>query len=86
MAPLTAAEVMKHPEFPKVIWDLKPAESGEVSVAKGRGGPFDISYEVHGTGEICLVVCSVLWKLMSFYYLLCPSLCYERLASAFLSA
>jgi hypothetical protein len=59
MTPLTAAQLKEHPEFPKVIWDLKPTQKGTAKVAEGRGGPFDISYEVHGTGEICLVVCSI---------------------------
>jgi hypothetical protein len=58
MAPLTAAQLKQHPEFPNVIWDLKPTEKGKIAVAEGRGGPFDISYEIHGTGDICLVVCS----------------------------
>ena len=47
---------MKHPEFEHVIWELKPAEKGKVAVAKGRGGPIQISYEVHGNGPTKLVV------------------------------
>ncbi|KAI9816458.1 MAG: hypothetical protein M1827_001590 [Pycnora praestabilis] len=54
-APLTAAELVQHPEFEHVTWDLKPAQKGKVEVAKGRGGPFDIAYEVHGTGPLHLV-------------------------------
>jgi hypothetical protein len=56
MAPLIAAQLKEHPEFPNVIWDLKPTAKGKIAVAEGRGGPFDISYEIHGTGDICLVV------------------------------
>jgi hypothetical protein len=56
MAPLTAAEIIAHPEFSKVTWDLKSTKQGIAEVGEGRGGPYDISYEIHGTGEICLVV------------------------------
>lgn len=57
MAPLTAAEIEKHPEFDKVVWDLKPAKRGKATVAEGRwGGPMNINYEVHGNGPIRLVV------------------------------
>jgi hypothetical protein len=59
MAPLAAAEIIQNPEFPNVIWDLKPTQSGKVAVAEGRGGPFDIAYEIHGTGDIRLVVRSI---------------------------
>lgn len=55
MAPLTAAQLLAHPEFHNVIWDLKPTQKGTIKVADGRWGPFDISYEVHGTGDTCLV-------------------------------
>jgi hypothetical protein len=66
MAPLTAAQLLEHPEYPKVIWDLEPTQKGTIPVAHGRGGPFDISYEVHGTGDICLVVCSMFrWSIVS---------------------
>ncbi|KAI9852656.1 MAG: hypothetical protein M1838_006113 [Thelocarpon superellum] len=46
------AEIVKHPEFPHVTWDLPPAEKGKLAVARGRGGPFNIAYEVHGHGPI----------------------------------
>ncbi|KAI5202735.1 alpha/beta-hydrolase [Aureobasidium subglaciale] len=49
--PLTAAELQVHPEFPHITWDLKPQAKGKLSVAKGRGGPLDIAWEVHGEGE-----------------------------------
>lgn len=54
--PLTAAELLKHPEYEHVTWDLKPAQKGKVAVAEGRGGPIQISYEVHGNGPTKLVV------------------------------
>ena len=55
-APLTAAEILKHPEFEHVVWDLQPAKKGKATVAQGRGGPIQISYEIHGNGPIRLVV------------------------------
>ena len=54
--PLTAAELVKHPEFKHVTWALKPAKKGKVDVAKGRGGPLQIAYEIHGNGPTKLVV------------------------------
>ena len=53
---LTAAELIKHPEFLKVYWDLQPTKKGKVEVAKDRGGPVDIVYEVHGHGPKLMVV------------------------------
>ena len=55
-APLTAAEIVKHPEFRHVVWDLQPAKKGKATVAQGRGGPIQISYEIHGNGPTRLVV------------------------------
>ena len=56
LKPLTAAEVRSHPEFPHVLWDLKPSKKGTARVAKNRGGPINIAYEIHGHGKIRLVV------------------------------
>ena len=39
-----------------MTWPLKPAEKGKIAVAEGRGGPIQISYEIHGTGPMKLVV------------------------------
>lgn len=50
--PLTSAEIVEHPAFKDVIWDLKPTTKGKCAVATGRGGPFNIAYEIHGTGPI----------------------------------
>lgn len=48
-APLSAAQVQEHPEYPYVIWDLKPDQKEKLAVARGRGGPFNIAYEAsHG--------------------------------------
>lgn len=54
---LTAAEIMAHPAYNTVEWDLPPTKQGTSQVAKGRpGGPFNLYWEVHGTGDIKLVV------------------------------
>ncbi|KAK5109173.1 hypothetical protein LTR62_007258 [Meristemomyces frigidus] len=47
---LTAEEVQAHPEYPHVNWDLKPDKKDRIDIAVGRGGPFRISYEIHGHG------------------------------------
>ncbi|KAK5154037.1 hypothetical protein LTR04_006119, partial [Oleoguttula sp. CCFEE 6159] len=47
--------IIEHPEFKHITWDLKPTKKGKVQVAKSRGGPFSIAYEVHGNGPIHLV-------------------------------
>jgi len=54
--PLTAAEILAHPAYNTVNWDLPPTKKGRCEVAKGRsGGPFKIHYEIHGTGDVKLV-------------------------------
>lgn len=47
---LTAAEVLAHPEYPHVTWDLEPSKREKIDVAKGRGGSFKLAYELHGHG------------------------------------
>ena len=54
--PMLAEELLQHPEYPHTIWDLKPTQKAKLQVAQGRGGPFSIAYEVHGHGDIHLVV------------------------------
>ena len=54
--PLTAAEVVQHPGFEHVIWNLPPTKKAKFGVAKGRGGPLNIAYEVHGKGPVHVVV------------------------------
>ena len=53
---LTAVEILEHPAFESVIWDLKPTKKGTCTVAKARGSPVNIAYETHGDGLIRLVV------------------------------
>ncbi|WPH01342.1 Hypothetical protein R9X50_00418300 [Acrodontium crateriforme] len=47
---LSAEEIIKHPEYPHVNWDLKPEKREAIDVAAGRGGPFKLAYELHGHG------------------------------------
>ncbi|KAK5125450.1 hypothetical protein LTR85_000559 [Meristemomyces frigidus] len=47
---LSAEEVLQHPEYPHVNWDLKPEKRETISVAAGRGGPLKLAYELHGRG------------------------------------
>ncbi|KAF1934908.1 alpha/beta-hydrolase [Clathrospora elynae] len=51
MAPLTVEQLLKHPEYDHTIWNLKPEKHGKVAVAKDRGGPINVAYEVHGHGD-----------------------------------
>ncbi|KAK3317815.1 Alpha/Beta hydrolase protein [Cercophora scortea] len=48
----TVAETKSHPAYPTTIWQLEPDRSGLLPVAEGRGGPFNISWEIHGEGPI----------------------------------
>ncbi|OBT74649.1 hypothetical protein VF21_06408 [Pseudogymnoascus sp. 05NY08] len=48
---LTAAEVTALPGYSSVTWELQPTQEGKLKVAEGRGGPLNISWEVHGTGK-----------------------------------
>ncbi|RDL31159.1 uncharacterized protein BP5553_09948 [Venustampulla echinocandica] len=49
------AQILSSPAYPDTVWNLTPTQSGKVPVAEGRGGPFNIDYEVHGKGDIKLV-------------------------------
>jgi len=40
-----------------VLWNLTPDQSGLLPVAASRGGPVNIEWEVHGRGDIKLIVC-----------------------------
>ena len=53
---LSAEEVQNHPEFKHVNWDLKPDRKERINVAAGRGGPFKLSYELHGHGPRKIIV------------------------------
>ncbi|KUJ23887.1 alpha/beta-hydrolase [Mollisia scopiformis] len=51
----TVAEILAHPSYPDTIWKLTPTQSGYLPVAAGRGGPFKINWEVHGSGPIKMI-------------------------------
>lgn len=55
--PLSAEEVKRHPGYESTEWKLTPTKSGMCPVAEGRrGGPFNLWWEIHGTGDIKIVV------------------------------
>ncbi|KAL7628848.1 hypothetical protein AAE478_000363 [Parahypoxylon ruwenzoriense] len=49
-------QVTKSPAFPTAIWKLEPHRSGLLPVAADRGGPLNISWEVHGDGPVKLIL------------------------------
>ncbi|KAI2604342.1 alpha/beta-hydrolase [Hypoxylon fragiforme] len=51
-------EVANSPAFPTALWQLEPHQTGLLPVATARGGPFKISWEVHGDGPIKLILIS----------------------------
>ena len=57
--PLPIPSILSHPSFPTVISLPPPARKGKAPVAKTRGGPFEIAWEVYGEGEVRVVVCIV---------------------------
>ncbi|KAH8816403.1 Alpha/Beta hydrolase protein [Xylogone sp. PMI_703] len=50
-----AKDILENPSYPYTIWKLVPTQEGRLPVAQGRGGPFNISWEVHGEGDTKLV-------------------------------
>lgn len=54
----SVAETLKHPAFETAMWRLEPDRQGLARVAEDRGGPFNISWEIHGEGPIKLIVSS----------------------------
>lgn len=55
---MKAAEIKNHPAFPTTTWRLQPTQEGKLQVAKDRGGPLGLSWEIHGEGKERLVVSS----------------------------
>ena len=53
----TVAEIIAHPTYSDTVFNLTPTQSGKLPVAAKRGGPFNIDWQVHGKGDIKLVVC-----------------------------
>jgi hypothetical protein len=52
----TVEETLNHPAYPSTVWDLQPDRKGKASVAKDRGGPVELAWELHGTGPIKMIV------------------------------
>ncbi|KAM0287027.1 hypothetical protein ACHAQH_000712 [Verticillium albo-atrum] len=46
----SAEETLAHPAYPGAIWNLEPHQKGLLACAKDRGGPVNISWEIHGDG------------------------------------
>lgn len=73
---MTAAEVVQHPEFKHVIWDLSPTKKGKVLVGKGN---IQIAYEIHGHGPIHLVVRDQALLCVNTFRVLNICLCLHRI-------
>ena len=56
MPQLTAEQLLEHTEFKNIVWDIPPTQKDKFEVAKDRGGPIKIDYEIHGHGDTKLVV------------------------------
>ena len=52
----TIAQITRHPAFETAVWKLRPNQSGLLPVGATRGGPYNISWEIHGNGPIKVVV------------------------------
>ncbi|KAH7156541.1 Alpha/Beta hydrolase protein [Dactylonectria macrodidyma] len=48
----SAEETLSHPSYPGAIWGLEPHKEGKTAAGKGRGGPINIAWEIHGSGPI----------------------------------
>ncbi|KHN95553.1 uncharacterized protein MAM_06610 [Metarhizium album ARSEF 1941] len=49
-------ETTQHPAYKSAVWKLQPHSSGSLPVARGRGSPVHIYWEVHGSGPTKLVL------------------------------
>ena len=49
-------DTARHPAFAGAIWTLEPTRKGTTAVAKDRGGPVNIAWEMHGQGPIKVMV------------------------------
>ncbi|KAF8425532.1 Alpha/Beta hydrolase protein [Tirmania nivea] len=59
--PLPIPSILSHPSFPTVISLPPPTRKGKAPVAKIRGGPFEIAWEVYGEGG-----CGLLYSYLTF--------------------
>ncbi|KAK3313139.1 Alpha/Beta hydrolase protein [Apodospora peruviana] len=68
------ASVLQHPAYPTAVWNLVPDRKGLAPVAEGRGGPFNISWEIHGEGPIKMILIMGLagfktaWQRQTLYF------------------
>jgi len=53
---MSSDELLAHPEYPHVNWELEPQKREKIDVAAERGGPFKLAYELHGKGPSKIVV------------------------------
>jgi hypothetical protein len=57
---LTAEQIKAHSAYNTVEWDLPPTNQGYAEVCQGRmGGPFKMFWELHGQGDVKVVVGSL---------------------------
>jgi glycylpeptide N-tetradecanoyltransferase len=49
-------DTLNHPAFPTTVWNLEPDQKGVAAVAQKRGGPYRITWEIHGVGPSKLLV------------------------------
>ena len=48
--------MLEHPLYDKALYDLKPTSAGKLAVARGRGGPVNLAWEIHGRGPVRILV------------------------------
>ncbi|KAG5979623.1 hypothetical protein E4U55_004951 [Claviceps digitariae] len=67
-------ETMQHRAYESAIWGLEPHSCGKLAVAEGRGGPLELYWEVHGEGEMKIVLLMGLgaslnaWQAQTLYF------------------
>ncbi|KAG6189600.1 hypothetical protein E4U47_003293 [Claviceps purpurea] len=67
-------ETMQHPAYNSAAWGLEPHSSGKFAVAKGRGGPLNLYWEIHGQGPTKIVLIMGLgailttWQIQTHYF------------------
>ncbi|KAK7931606.1 glycylpeptide N-tetradecanoyltransferase [Apiospora marii] len=52
----TVAQITRHPAFETAVWKLRPHQSGLLPVGATRGGPHNVSWEIHGNGPIKMML------------------------------
>lgn len=62
---MTTEEILAHPEYPHIVWALKPTRSGIHPCGATRGGPYNIAWQLHGHGPRHLILIMGLGGIMS---------------------